>query len=311
MLPKLWSFEELLTSAQEHTVMWCTEPVLSLAQKTFPCPIVEPLSALPEGTQRLIVCGGGTLLDATKVWVHEHAPSLEWIAVPSMWGSGAEVSPIAVRNIDGKKDIQMGEHLLPTARAYWPEVIESLPEELVVSACGDTWSHALEGFLSPLASDALRHELAELIRLLLTLPIERDVRWFEASAQACAGQARSSVGLVHGVAHVLEGPLTAEYPHESWGHARLCSLFLLPVMTYNAQQSEKWEYLMSTHQLDGDAVLAHVRAFFKVQAYNRILPFVETHWRTILRDPCSRTNSVLVRMKQLDFFLSFAQQEAV
>ena len=33
------------------------------------------------------------------------------------------------------------------------------------------------------------------------------------------------------------------------------------------------------------------------------LPVLEEHWRSVLRDPCSRTNSALVRPQHLSFFL--------
>ena len=93
----------------------------------------------------LVVIGGGTLIDETKVWRLEQSPELTLIAIPSIWGSGAEASPIAVRNRGGKKDIRVDKKLLPDARAVWPELAATISPERVRFACGDSWSHVQIG----------------------------------------------------------------------------------------------------------------------------------------------------------------------
>jgi alcohol dehydrogenase class IV len=227
---------------------------------------------------------------------------VELIVIPSIWGSGAEVSPIAVRNRDGKKEIRMDPKLLPDARLVWPELAAAIPPDRVRVACGDCWAHALEGFLSPLATQALRAELASLLAQMLATPINNDPVWFELGARACAGQARSSVGLVHGIAHTLEGVLRARHPGADWGHAKLCSLFLWPVMRFNEQASGKWQQLLAEHGLPPRAILEVLRTLFDAEAYEQALPVLKEQWLSVLRDPCSRTNSALVRPASLDFF---------
>ena len=86
-----------------------------------------------------------------------------------------------------------------------------------------------------------------MIKEMITLPLGNDPRWFELSARACAGQARTSVGLVHGIAHTLEHHLRVEFPKAGWGHAQLCSLFLRPVIEFNRQHSPKWKRLMQEY----------------------------------------------------------------
>ena len=198
--------------------------------------------------------------------------------------------------------IRCGEQYLPDARVLWPELSESAPARLLRHACGDTWSHALEAFLSPLAGEEARGEIATLLERLLTLPVGPDARWFEASADACRLQARSSVGLVHGIAHTLEGPLRAEQPDFGWGHAALCSTFLWPVMALNLRLSDGARQRFAAAGLDPHRVLAPTRALFDAESYDRAAPLLASHWNEILRDPCSRTNGTLVRPGALDHF---------
>ena len=292
--PEVWEFEQVRRLDPATTAIWTTASVAGRVESVIPGCIVEPRT-LSTGATTLVSVGGGTLLDVAKVWRLEHAPGLHLVAVPSIWGSGAEASPIAVLDIDGRKDIRIDERLLPDARAVWPELAESVTPERARQACGDAWAHALEGFLSPLADPTLRAELAALMRKMLQAPLSNDPRWYELSARACAGQARSSVGLVHGIAHTLEGPLRAASGHGSWGHARLCAAFLWPVMRYNEQSSPKWVALTDEYGLDRDELMATARALYDEAGYREVLPTLEENWRDVLRNACTRTNSAVVR----------------
>ena len=296
-------FDEVRGLNPRTTALWVTPSVQTKAKSALPFSDSPSLQALPEGLATLVVIGGGTLIDEAKVWRLERAAELELIAIPSIWGSGAEASPIAVRNRGGKKDIRFDPRLLPAARATWPELAQSVPAMKARFACGDCWSHALEGFLSPLAAAPLRGELAPLLTRLLATPIANDPAWFELSAQACAGQARSSVGLVHGMAHTLEGVLRGREPELDWGHARLCSLFLWPVMRFNMQNSVKWRDLLEQYNLSPQEILETLQSLFDPETYDHVLPALRENWLSILRDPCSRTNSALVRPASLDFFV--------
>jgi alcohol dehydrogenase class IV len=195
------------------------------------------------------------------------------------------------------KVIHMGPELLPDAIVSHPDFAETLPDERVKHACGDAWSHALEGFLSPLGSDESRDDLAAVLTRMLRLPLGYSTDWFELSALACAGQAMTSVGLVHGIAHVLE-------PVMAWGHARLCSLFLLPVMRFNQIHSVKWP-LLAAHGLPDDSLFSVLLGLFSQDDYAAALPALQANWGQVLRNPCSRTNSALVRPSDIEFFEGF------
>jgi alcohol dehydrogenase class IV len=301
--PEVWNFDELLMQDPKATVMWATPSVRPFVESELPYPLAEPLRS-PGDATTLIVIAGGKLLDEAKVWRTEHTGKLKLVAVPSIWGSGAEISPIAVLNRNGKKDIRVGDDLLPDVRVVWRELARSVPEPRARMACGDCWAHALEGFLSPVADDGVRLELAELIREMLDCPLTNDARWFELGARACAGQARSSVGLVHGIAHTLEGPLCAAQAAVGWGHAMLCSTFLWPVMRFNERASDKSKKLFEAYGIDAAKVMNVLSELHDEVNYARAIPFLTSSWRDVLRDPCTRTNAALVRHRSLGFFAS-------
>lgn len=300
--PEVWTPEQLAGASVGKALLWGSAERVRAVAKWLDVPVLDSLADVPAHLDTLVVVGGGTRIDEAKIWRHEQRPGVRLVAVPSLWGSGAEASPVAVLSRDGEKDILMGDEFLPDVRCVVPELADTVPADTARHACGDAWSHAIEGFLSPLASDALRRELASLMQEMLELPLGRHAGWFEASARACEGQARSSVGLVHGIAHSLEGPLRQDQSHAEWGHARLCALYLFPVMCFNRQASDKFDVLTGAHGLDADALLRSIRRLFDEDDYSNALPMLQQHWKRVLRDQCSRTNSALVRPQSLSFF---------
>lgn len=248
----------------------------------------------------LVAVGGGTLMDEAKYYRARTRPDLGLVLMPSIWGSGAEVSRIVVLNRGCAKDILIGDEFLPDAVIYRPELLETVSPEQARWACSDTWAHALEAFVSPLASESVRGDLAVLIGEMLQLPLATDARWFQASARACALQAQASVGLVHAIAHVLEHPCRQRYPQQKWGHARLCSTFLLPVMNLNREVSPKWNDLARAYGLDQDAIWQVLERLWDRDSFAAVLPLLREHWGKILRDPCARTNGSLVRARHLE-----------
>ena len=301
--PEAIPLEQLRDHFQGETQALCSAAIAAQVATKFG---VTPIDALPSpGLGTLLVVGGGSRMDRAKRWRAQQSPATRLMVIPSLWGSGAEVSPIVAITEGGSKHIQMGPEFLPDYRSVWPELAKSLPPAVALNACGDSWSHALEGFLSPLATDPVREELAEVIRTLATLPLGNDPRWFEASARACACQAKASVGLVHGIAHTLEGPLAAQ-GHPGWGHARLCSTYLYPVMTYNVSCNHKWPEMAAKYHLDTAAIDAVLQKLFNPPDYREILPVLEACWPQVIRDVSSRTNSALVRPAALEFFRKVA-----
>jgi alcohol dehydrogenase class IV len=244
------------------------------------------------------VAGGGALMDHWKFARLDGG--FELICVPTLFGSGAEVSPVVVLNTPETKRIEMDDRYKPDARVYWPDLLESVPEPQAKDACGDVWSHALEAFMSPLADDALRGEIAALISEMVDQPLHADLAWFDFSARACEVQSRCSVGLIHGIAHTLEPVLNDS---RRFGHAGLCAILIWPVLRFNREHSEKWTELVEQFDVDEAAIEARARELFDSKRFECVRTLMSEHWKTILRDRCTRTNGVLVRRNHLDYFL--------
>ncbi len=291
------SWPELIQALDGASVkVWSTASALERVQLISPWSVSTEAPSVAEGDW-IVAVGGGKIIDQAKLLKSQKAGA-KLAAVPTIWGSGAEASPIAVWGEGSRKVFRRDATLLPDLVVSVPEFSESLSPDLVRWACGDAWAHALEGFLSPLAGDETRQQLSEAMRAMLELGVKNDAHWFELSARACAGQAESSVGLVHGIAHVTEAG-------SDFGHARLCATLLLPVMRFNKERSPKWP-LLAKHGLREEAVLDTCRTFFDSCDYSALHPIVTTRWRDVLRDPCTRTNSALVRPDDLFFFEKFA-----
>jgi len=306
--PKRWCLEDLLAAQLGRSALLATPSVSKRAAELLPFELFCTVQTLPNDLDTLIVIGGGTLIDEAKVWRVRHAPEICLIAIPSLWGSGAEVSPVAVINRQGKKEVHIGDEYIPDICCQWPELAHSIPDQLALYACGDAWSHALEGFFSPLANKDVQKDLAGVIQEMVDIPIGNDPRWFEFSARACSGQAQASVGLVHGIAHTLENHLQVEFPNASWGHAKICSVLLWPVFEFNRQHSSKWNRLTRQYGLDGTMILELIQSLYDPASYEQAIGLLDRHWMEILRDPCTRTNSTLVRPSSKSYFMEHAFQ---
>jgi alcohol dehydrogenase class IV len=301
-VPAVWSLQRLAQELPEDTVIWATPSVQQTVGETLRWPIVDVAAGFPTDAGAVIVVGGGTLIDHAKRERHTRAPQVRLVAIPSLWGSGAEASPIVVTTHPDHKEVCIDDGFLPDVRVVWPELAQNAPMHLMRYACGDTWSHALEGFVCPLATDDLRLELAGTMHELLTLPIGYDSRWFDVSARACAAQARAGVGLDHGIAHVLEPVLRAAHPGDGWGHARLCSAFLSPVLHLLVSVSDKAQGLVSAYGLDLAAIESAAHSVGSADDYAACLPTLMDCWPRVLRDPCTRTSCVVIRPSYVSYF---------
>ena len=303
--PETWTIDELRAASLGRVALIATHAVRAMV-RDLRFQEISSFELLNKPLDTLIVVGGGSLMDRAKYWRWSNAPGTRLIAIPSIWGSGAEASPVAVLDGAEGKQIHIDEALLPDVRCIWPELAQTVRAERAREACGDVWAHTLEGLLSPLADETLQQELAGIIQQMLDLPLAADARWFEPSALACAAQARASVGLVHGISHVLESPLRNAFPDSHWGHAKLCSVFLWPVMAFNREHGDKLSRLCAQYDIDEAAVFAVLQDLHSAPAYDEALPMLEQHWMDICRDPCSRTNSALVRPNSKAFYISRA-----
>jgi len=300
---------ELCSLNPATTALWCSSAVAEAVAQVLPYHTWAPSEPLPDSVDTLVVVGGGTLIDRAKFFRAKNHPTLRLWAVPSLYGSGSEVSPIAVLDEGGVKEIHMGAEFLPDAHGYLPELAKIAPAHVRHWGRGDIWAHALEALLSPLALSTTTASAARLLHDMLAQPVTDAAQWFERSANACRLQAASSVGLVHGMAHTLEPVLRAAHPRQHWGHARLCALLLAPVFDFNRLHADKVDCIFQPLGLSPEAVRRALSAWFVHADYDLLRPHLVSHWMTILRDRCTRTNGVLVKPAHLNFFAGYAGPE--
>ncbi len=281
----------------DGTQVWTIARLAPAVQAALPFGVITDAEEPASGQKRVVAIGGGAFLDRVKLWRAESSAETWLCAVASLWGSGAEASPIAVRLENGQKVAHMQTTLLPEARAVWPQLATEIPADLARWGYGDTLAHAIEGFLSPLGGDDNRAVAGNFLRSrLMPQPLDQSAIWFDLSAEACAIQARAGVGLVHGIAHTLEPQVSG------FGHARLCSSFLWPVLRYNVERGAKVETLCTTHGIAIDALDQACRSVFDVGDFRALLPELEQRWDSVIRHPLSRSNCTTVRRDGIDFF---------
>jgi alcohol dehydrogenase class IV len=267
------------------------------------------LEAVPAGDGPVVAVGGGGLIDRVKAAVkRDGAPGRTLVAIPSLWGSGAERSPVIVLDApDGAKAIGVDPGFVPDHHAYWPELAATVAADARRHGAADALAHALEAAMSPLADAAVKADAVAVLAAMLELDPEADAdaeAWFVASGEACAIQARAGVGLVHGIAHTLEGPLRAAEPDAGWGHARIVAAVLGPVARLAARESPR--FAVVAEGVEADALLARADALATPGDLERLAAPLRDHWRTVLRDPCTRTNGFLVRGAHAEALLEVA-----
>ena len=289
-------------------VAWVTPSAREAFTARWDVPLV-PTGTLPAGTATLVACGGGKLIDAAKAVAKRRPEPLVLVAVPSMWGSGAEASPVVVLDRpDGTKDITTDPAQLPDDVVLWPELTETVPADRRRWGAADVWAHAVEAAASPLGDPVLRAELARIIGELTALdPVDGDAgTWLRLSGRSCAAQSRAGVGLAHGIAHVMEPQLPG------WGHARIVAAVLPAVLRRTGADSPRWNETAATHGLDATAIAAWLETLTTPEDTSAVLDALPEHWPTVLRDPCTRMNGYLVRRTELDALRDAArEQEAV
>lgn len=201
----------------------------------------------PLNCQRVIAIGGGSVLDiakllALKSTTHtalqlfegkaELIKDKELILVPTTCGTGSEMTCISIAGIPsrGTKKGLAVEPLFADKAALIPELLYSLPRQVMVTSSLDAMAHAMESFVAPRAHAYSEMFSIEAIRLLLksyqTLlsndndSVVQDVAEDLMKASNYAGIAFGNVGV--GAVHALAYPLGEKY-HVFHGEA--CARF--------------------------------------------------------------------------------------
>lgn len=159
------------------------------------------------------------------------------LAAPTTVGTGSEVTTFAViTDKEHRKKAVIGSpHLAPLLAVLDPELVLSLPADLVASTGMDALTHAIESVISVFASPFTDGVALEAIRLITGhLPaavassaIEPRANLLYASSMAGLAFSFARTGLVHGMAH----PLGSYYGVQ---HGLATAILLSKVLAFNA-----------------------------------------------------------------------------
>ena len=123
--PEVWSLDRLLASDLGRSVVWTHESLKERVCARFSQPVLGRDSTPPLGLDSLVVVGGGELIDRAKAWRVENSPSTRLFAIPSLWASGAEASPIVVLNTEQGKSFRKGPEYRPDVRVIWEDLAQA------------------------------------------------------------------------------------------------------------------------------------------------------------------------------------------
>jgi len=205
-----------------------------------------------EGCDVVMGLGGGSPMDAAKgiamvasnggtVQDYEGANRIQrplppMVFVPSTAGSGADISQFAIIT-DVRRQVKMSiisRTLVPNISIIDPELLTTKTEELIIASAIDALSHAVESYVSSIASTLTEIQSLKAIDLIMEhLPKALDGRNMAALdklSSACTSAAmafsNASLGMDHALAHSLGGKLDL-------AHGLIHPILLPAVMRFN------------------------------------------------------------------------------
>ncbi len=213
---------------------------------------------LQEKADVIVALGGGSPMDAAKgiatiagnggkISDYEGAnrimrPLPPMIFIPSTAGSGSDISQYCIIT-DVERQVKMSiisRSLVPNISITDPDLLLTKSRSLITASAVDAFAHAVESYLSPLASPFTESQAILAMRLFIKniLPAvqDRDQAALEelSTASAAAGMSFSNAGLgtLHALAHSLGGMYDVL-------HGMVHPVLLPAVMRYNLSSNPK------------------------------------------------------------------------
>ncbi|MDY2728027.1 MAG: bifunctional acetaldehyde-CoA/alcohol dehydrogenase [Candidatus Onthovivens sp.] len=219
----------------------------------------------------IIALGGGSVMDAAKgMWLFYENPEVNFddlkqkfmdirkkafrypelgkksklICIPTTSGTGSEVTPFAVisNRAENKKYPLTDYSLTPTIAIIDPEFTTNLPSMVTADTGLDVLTHALEAYVSVLASDYTDALALQAILMVFEyLPravkngkndLEAREKMHNASTMAGMAFANAFLGMCHSMAHKVGGLFHVP-------HGRANAILLPYVIRYNGQIPQK------------------------------------------------------------------------
>ncbi|NSQ32860.1 bifunctional acetaldehyde-CoA/alcohol dehydrogenase [Enterococcus faecalis] len=216
----------------------------------------------------VIALGGGSAMDAAKgMWMFYEHPDTEFfgakqkfldirkrtykiakpektqfVCIPTTSGTGSEVTPFAVIT-DSETHVKypLADYALtPDVAIVDPQFVMSVPASVTADTGMDVLTHAIESYVSVMASDYTRGLSLQAIKLVFDHlensvkrpDMESREKMHNASTMAGMAFANAFLGICHSIAHKIGG----EY---GIPHGRTNAILLPHIICYNAKDPSK------------------------------------------------------------------------